>query len=289
MNKRELMHMIRDGRIITDDRLVTAVSLAGKLDSYRILDKPLSRLIIDALKKQPLSARELAGIIRVHPDDIKHTLLWIMNEPSLIEEGFIFRRAGRAGPEMSSNEYRYTIITIPIEARVIDPLFGFSILQWSDLLQFYVTRINWIPKEIYLENYCQNISNFWEIPVNKVKEQLNFLDFKFINSTIGPLPILSTDSIYKQLNNKLIENHNVINPFRFNVKHIEKEIIIIGDYLKDDGFANEDQINIGELQYYSIKLADVMNFCKFYKREQYISELNRLNKLYFSKIFINVP
>ncbi|WP_440955290.1 hypothetical protein ACSAZK_17470 [Methanosarcina sp. Mfa9] len=272
--------LIRERRLVSNGILVKNQSLK-EFESYRILDKPFNYLLVDELKKTSWTITELVDRFGVDPLNVREAILWTMNEISLFEEGYIFRRIQKEKNPGKGSLFRYTLIPIPFETRVFDPFLWFSLLDWTSFLEKYDDQIMYSEKDECLHEYRKIVSECWNIPVSKVDQYLEKENLKFINSLIGPLPVLDDIEIYTNTNNKLKEDKSVLSPLRFNDKKINHDLHKINSFIRG-GFGT-----IGDFVFYSVRLYDDIHFCQSFHKHKEMSQFFQLNETFF-KTFLRI-
>ncbi|MDG6251667.1 HEAT repeat domain-containing protein, partial [Methanocalculus sp.] len=174
---------------------------------------------------------------------------------------------------------RYSLIPIPIHARIFDPTLGFSLLGWSAFLNT-IDQSRFLPqKEDLLHYYCQKIASFWEMPPGKVEHYFGNHQLSYISTVYGPLPALESDELYVSIKNKIADDPEMLGN-RFRRRNLNKE------HQKYERYLMQGPGTIPELQYLVLNLHDILSFCALNRVESEIERFQEINMRLFGMIFM---
>jgi hypothetical protein len=277
LDEKQICKLIHDRQIVSNGHLVLSYDQYNP-ESFRLLDNPLAIYISDELIRGSWTVKELAEKIGIQDNDIRNVLIGLMRDPSPFEGGYIPRRIGRDITEGHKINFRYSFISIPINARIFDPLLGFSLLGWQSLLKEFDGSSKIIQTSDLNNRYCQKISSFWDISLQKVQEYYSKKNNYFIPSVYGILPVLENEDIYSAINKKIGEPPDLLS-VRFRRRHLKKEHLLFSRYLI------QGPGSIPELQYYIVFLHDILSYCSSQNLEHEYYEFSKINLRLFQKIF----
>ncbi len=276
-DEKQIRELILDRQVVSNGRLVTQYELFNPV-SYRILDQPLAILLTDELIRGSWTIEEFAKKIGINNNDVRSVLLPLMSDPSPFEGGYIPRRTGRDDRDGHRVNARYSFVPIPINARIFDPILGFSLLGWRSVLIKYDSSL-FISSTSELEKqYCEKISSFWDIPYQKVINYFSKEKVRFIPSVYGILPVLESDEIYSSIKKKIEEPCDLLSN-RFRRRQLEKE------YLKFVRYLMQGPGTIPELQYLIVSLYDILSFCSNGKFENEYIKFSDISFNLFQMVF----
>jgi len=260
--------LIDEKRLITDGQIFKS-SENRIITKYTILDEPLRNLLIADLMQKKQSLFELIEKYGIIGYDIVHEILWLRNNPYLFDQGYLLK----SFPILS-----YQIVPIPLEVKIFDPFFGFSLLNWNELLLEFYDEIEILEKEDCFDEYSELISVHWNIPDFIVIENLMKTEFFFINSIFGPIPIIFCKSIKNQVLDMIFKSENV-KKRNITKKNIDHHI------LKIDKIFQNDFGTVLNIQKNVIYLANIVQFCKNNSICLHNDKIRSLNERIFKGLF----
>lgn len=276
-NNRQIRKLIHNRQVVSNGRLVIQYEQFNP-ESYRILDQPLAILITDELIRGSWTIEELADKFGIDNNDIRNVLLPLMGDSDPFKGGYIPRRTGRDDREGHRINARYSYVPIPINARIFDPILGFSLLGWKSFLKESNSSL-FISTTSELDlQYCEKISSFWEIPPQKVHDYYSKEKIQFIPSVYGILPVLESDEIYSSIKKKIEEQPDLLSK-RFRRRHLEKERLMFEQYLM------QGPGTIPELQSLVVFLYDILSFCSSEGLEGDYKGFSEINFNLFQRVF----
>lgn len=276
-NNRQIRELIHNRQVVSNGRLVIQYEHYNP-GSYRILDQPLAILITDELVRGSWTIEELADKFGIDNNDVRSVLLPLMSDSAPFEGGYIPRRTGRDDREGHRINARYSYVPIPINARIFDPILGFSLLGWRSFLkEFNPTLLISTTSELD-KQYCEKISSFWEIPTQKVNDYYSKEKKRFIPSVYGILPVIDNDDIYTSIKKKIEEEPDLLSK-RFRRRHLEKERLMFVQYLM------QGPGTIPELQSLVVFLYDIISFCSSEGLEGDYKGFSEINFNLFRMVF----
>jgi len=279
ISEQQIQDLIYSQQIISNGRLA---SDSKKFDpnSYRILERPFSQLLIDDLIAGSWTIEELASKYGVEKDDVRNILHPLMKNVAAFDGGYIPRRMALDDPEGNHNQYRYSYIPIPIQARIFDPTLGFSLLGWSDILKDEVIIVN-TPDEDQKIAYFKNLTSYWEIPEDKILNYFNSEEMLFVDTVYGPLPLLTNQSLYQQMREKFTEDANVL-ARKYGTRNLKT------DYEYYRALLNQGPGSIPDLQYCVVTLCDTLNYCLSYDLPNEYKQFQEINRYLLKMITLKL-
>ena len=277
-NVPDINFLLADMRVVCNQRIVRTLSEFDKT-SYRILDSPIDELILDDLKSGAWTTEELSdkyGIDHQQIDDLIHC---ITKKQEDLESGYLLRRVGRDERKGHRTKIRYSLIPIPLQARIFDPTLGLSLHKWYPLLNENLPDYAFENQDDELfTGYSQFISESWDVPVEKIEKYLYQEDVFFINTIFGPLPVIIKDEIYGEIRETLHEKENFVR-FGFINCNFQK---FVGKfhYLLATGFSS-----VTSLQWYNLQLYDAMTYFHYMEDKEKVAKLEVIQKQLFN-IFV---
>lgn len=270
--------MINSQQVVSNGRLVSHFE---KFDpnSYRILERPLSQLLIDDLIAGSWTIEEFVSKYGIDKQDIRNVLNPLMDDASVFEEGYIPRRIIPNDQNGHRTRYRYSFIPIPIQARIFDPSLGFSLLKWSDILQDEDIPIS-APYEVKKEDYFQNLTSYWGIPEDKILNHFNSEKTLFVNTVYGPLPVLSNPILYQQILDKFTQSTETLAQKSY-------KRIFSTEYRYYWAFLNQGPGSITDLRYCVVKLHDILEYCREHTLVQEYRRFQEINRNLLKMITLN--
>ncbi len=271
--------LIEEHRLLVNDTIFLP-SYTQKITQYHVLEKPLKELLIEDLKNKRCSISDLAEKYEIKKQDIQNEITALIKEKSLFELGFILKRFPQTlSQEQKNVEYAYSIIPIPLKAKLFDPFLGFSLLDWNSYLSELENEIHILDKTEVIEEYINLIHTYWDIPFDVVEEHLSPTEFRFIDSILGPVPLIITPLQMNQISDLITENETV----GFQLP-IDNDIIRkIEGYIRKA--IKKEFSDIIQIQYCVISLAEAKKFSRVTNQIALFDELNTLNKSFFTKLF----
>jgi len=260
--------LIKECRIIANGKILKSPD-QYIIQSYYILDKPLNELIINDLMANYCPIPKLAKKYGIVGPGIFSEISRLMDSTTLFDQGFLLKH---------NSELSFKIVPIPVEAKIFDPFFGFSLLNWKELLVEFYDEIEILPKNENLIEYSQLISHLWGLPTYECYLYLSTKQLFFINSTFGPIPILFSKSIYNQISESLLESDNVGKRI-LSPKNIDKTLKKI-----------DKQIKIGvnsvlEVENCIINLASLIKRCMNIQDPIVLEKVHFINERFFKELF----
>jgi len=262
----DIKFLLADLRVICNQRIVRTLSEFDKT-SYRILDSPIDELILDDLKSGAWTIEELSnkyGIEHRQIDDLVH---YVIKKQDVLDLGYLPRRVGRDDRKGHRTKIRYSLIPIPLQARIFDPTLGISLHNWYSLLNENFPEYAFENQDdILFTSYSRFISESWDVPVEKVEKYLYQEDVFFVNTIFGPLPVILKDEIYHEIRESLHEEENMVR-FSFINCNFQK---FIGKFhfLLSTGFSS-----VTNLQWYNLQLYDALTYF------HHVGEMEKIEKL----------
>lgn len=276
----DLRKLAYNRQLVSNNRLVLPEQVSA-LESYRVLEKPIYELIIDDLKTTSWTVDELSRRYGIAKEDIREPLLIAMRDPVLVAEGFVPRRVGRAQRNGKGSNVQYTLLPIPIEARIFDITLGLSLLHFDTLLVQHVDQLQFIPHDEGLDAFREIVAEYWSIRGDKVDQFISKQDVNCVLSALGPLFIPNDGGIYDRIRNKLFEEEKLLVP-RFTRKKINKDIKKIRRKFSEGFF------DLTDVHSTVIALSDLTRFCKYSNRMSEHAELLKISEDFFYSLFIQV-
>jgi hypothetical protein len=270
---------IESHRLVVNNEIVRALPIPP-IQSFKILDGPLSEILVNDLLEKGKTISQLSKKIEVSPDDIKKELTGLITRQTLLEDGFIIRRSDWTTIiEPKKSEFVYSVIPIPMEAKIFDLLLGFSLLNWGHYFQSFEKNMEIIPAEEVIESFRELCCDFWEISEETFNEIYQIFNPQFVNSIFGPLPVIRSPSMYESIRDTICNSDTLalqlpLKDDRINDKIAEIEISI------QCGFGT-----LAEVEYCVIALMDVMKVCEKNKWKSDVKHIQQLNEELFRKIF----
>jgi hypothetical protein len=273
--------LIEYHRLIVNSEIVRELPIP-KIKTYKILDRPLLEILLTELMESGQTISQLSKKHGIVQADIRRELFSIMKKQTLIEDGLLIRRSNWVTIiEPQNPENVYSIIPIPLEAKIFDPLLGFSLLNWVQFIHDFEESLEKIPQEDVFDSYRELCCEYWEMTTEKFNEIFQKFSSQFINSIFGPIPVITSASQYESINEIISDTDTAVLQLPFNEHIIEKKIQEIEIFIQS-GFGT-----IPEVEYCVIALMDVMRVNESAKINQkwYIKKINKLNERLFQKIF----
>ncbi len=276
----EIVALIGDDRMVCNQRIVHSVRDFDKR-SYRILDQPLPNLIVDDLKTGSWTVPELSEKYGVGREDIDDIVVGILkNCLYFIEEHkYIPRRVGRDERPGKRTFVRYSLLPIPIHARLFDITLGLSLLGWDEKICTYSDGIGYVPTDSILQEYCRFISDYWEIPQDKALSYFSRGDISFVTSRCGPLPVASNSALYQKIRENMSESPDFLR-YQFTAMDFER--------FKKQFYStlNQGFCSFSELQYCTLQLSDALTYQQSVKNREEVTDLERINDQLFRMLFL---
>jgi hypothetical protein len=252
-NNPDIDFLLADLRVICNQRIVRTMSEFDKT-SYRILESPIDELILGDLKSGAWTIEELSNKYGIDYRQIDEFVHYIGKKQDILDSGYLPRRVGRDERKGHHTKIRYSLIPIPIQARIFDPTLGLSLHNWYSLLNENLPEYAFENQDDELfTSYSQFISESWDVPVKKVEKYLYQEDVFFISTIFGPLPIIIKDEIYHEVRGTLHEKENMVRLGFINCNF--QKFIGKFQYLLSTGLSS-----MTNLEWYNLQLYDAMTY-----------------------------
>jgi len=269
--------LIEELRIISNHRIVKSVS-EWDPSSYRILDEPIDSLIISDLMSGPWTRFELADKYGLEKKDIDDILYMLIRYQDLLEYGYLARRVGWDERPGYRTSVRYTIKSVPFEARIYDPFLGCSLLNWNSLI-LSESKLTVVDMEKFTP-IIQHLCEVWQMPFGVVLDRLEKKDTLCVQSIFGLIPFSEDRTLYENIRHSLDEDPELVqySYFRLNFKNF------INDYRalnrRDIAF-----MSIFDIQRYVIKLHDAITYCMYFDNTKILKKLFTQGARLFNLLF----
>lgn len=277
LNSLKIKNLISSQQVVCKNSLISNYKDFNP-SSYRFLEKPLAHLLTDDLISGSWTVDELADKYGIQKSDIRPILMGIMGDYSVFDGGYIPRRTGRNENEGRGSSSRYSLIPIPFKARIFDPTLGFSLLNWKSLMDKSSNSILIHDTEDVQKTYCENISQFWNIPLDKIKSLIENCDsrgeIKYFNTVYGPIPVLNEIKIYENIKFKIREDPILLSK-RFNRRNLDKDYLIFNQYFE------QGTGSLPELQYIVVSLYDILTYINNKERNSEYERFQEINEKLF--------
>jgi hypothetical protein len=277
-NNPDIEFLLADLRVISNQRIVRTLPEFDKT-SYRILDSPIDELILGDLKSGAWTIEELSnkyGVDHKQIDDLVH---YIGKNQDVLKSGYLQRRVGRDERKGHQTKIRYSLIPIPLQARIFDPTLGLSLHNWySSLDENLLEYVFENQGDELFSSYSRFISESWDVPFEKVENYMNQDDVFFISTIFGPLPIIIKDEIYHQVRRTLHEKENMVRLGFINCNF--QKFVGKFKYLLSTGFSS-----MIILQWYNLQLYDALTYFRHADDKKKIEELEVIQEQLFN-IFV---
>jgi len=275
-----LKEFIESHRLVVNQEIIRGLPLPP-IRSYKILHGPLSEILIFDLLDSGKTISQLSNGFDINQREIRKELAAILTRQTLLEEGLIMRRSNWTTLiEPEKPEFVYSVIPLPLEAKIFDILLGFSLLYWTQFVYSFEDTLEKIPEEDVIQPFKELCCDYWEIPEHTFNDVYQKFKPQFFNSTFGPLPVIDPPSEYDSIKDLICNSDTLalqppLDASRVNKKIKDLEIIIRG------GFES-----LVEVQFCVIALIDVLRVCEKNKWDSDIKKIDRLNEQLFKKIFL---
>jgi hypothetical protein len=276
----DISNLIEDDRMVCNQRIVRSLSDFNK-NSFRILDRPLPDLVVDDLKAGSWTVTELSEKYGVIREDIDEILLNISkNSLYFIDEHkYIPRRVGRDERPGKRVFVRYSLIPIPIHARIFDVTLGMSLLGWDEKIRARSNIIREISPDNIIDDYSRFTSDYWRIPLDKVSNYFSGVNVYFIMSRCGPLPLVSKSAFYQKIRENLSESPEFL---RYEFTNMDFERFKQQFY----PILTEGVSSFSEIQYAVLQLSDALNYQRSVANREEVDDLERINEELFEMLFV---
>jgi len=281
-NKNEgpsIKEFLESHRLVVNNQIVRALPIP-LIQSFKILEGPLSEILVNDLLESGKTVSQLSKKFEVSPVDITKELIDLITRQTLLEDGFIIRCSDWTTIiEPKKPEFVYSVIPIPMEAKIFDLLLGFSLLNWGQYFQSFGKNMEIIPAEEVIESFRALCCDFWEISEETFNEIFQIFNPQFVNSIFGPLPVIHSPSMYESIRDTICNSDSLalqppLKEDRISDKIAEIEMSI------QCGFGT-----LAEVEYCVIALMDVMRVCEKNKWKSDVEHIQHLNEELFRKIF----
>ena len=275
----DLEELVRNHQIVVKGRIVKSVDDLGT-GPYRILTRPLREILIDDLKKGSCSFRDLADRHTLSQEDIRHEIKSLIRSEHLPEQGYVIGRSGhRRRTKTQGSEYVYSLIPVPVKARIFDPFLGFSLLDWTRFLALPGNEPHLVPVHEVMAAYRDLVHAVSGIPYTTIEAHLSRSSCIFIGSTFGPVPVLTRSAAYLEIFSSLTGGDELALQVPLSDAEMERKIREI------EAFIRHGPGNLSEIQQYVLALSDMLRSCGKDERRQYLDRLEFLNEQFFRKLF----
>jgi hypothetical protein len=276
---RGLEHLIQHHQLVARDRIVKSLDDLGT-GPYRILNRPLREILIDDLQKESCSFRDLADRHTLSQEDVRHEIESLIRSDYLLEQGYVIGRSGhRRRTKTQGSEYVYSLIPVPVKARIFDPFLGFSLLDWTRFLALPGNEPHLVPVHEVVAAYRDLVHAVSGIPYTTIEAYLSRYSCIFIGSTFGPVPVLTRSAAYRELFASLTCRDELALQVPLSDAEMEKKIREI------ETFIRHGPGNLSEIQQYVLALSDMLRSCGKDETSQYLNRLELLNEQFFRKLF----
>jgi hypothetical protein len=274
----EIEDLLADLRVVCNQRIVRTLSEFDET-SYRILDSPIDELILGDLKSGAWTIEELTNKYGIDHKQIEEFVHYIGKKQDILDSGYLPRRVGRDERKGHHTKIRYSLIPIPLQARIFDPTLGLSLHNWYSLLDENLLEyvFEYQDDELFT-GYSRFISKSWDVPIEKVENYMNQDDVFFISTIFGPLPIIIKDEIYHDIRRTLHEQENLVR-LGFTNCNFQKFVDKF-QYFLSTGFSS-----VTNLQWYNLQLYDALTYFRHMEDKEKIEELEIIQEQLFN-IFI---
>ena len=268
---------IADLRVVSHNKIVK-----NKLDwdptSFRILEEPIDVSIITDLMGGPWTVSEVAekyGLENKEIDDIFHKLI---KHQDLLEIGYIARRVGWDERPGYGTCVRYTVKPVPFEARIYDPFFGFSLLDWKSCVTSKIELIPVDKKEFI--SVLHNLCEIWQMPLGMAMDCLEKRDTLCIPSILGPILFIEDYSVYEEIRHSLDESPELLqySYFRLNFQNFINEYRTLNR-------PRIELMSIFDIQRYVIRLHDAIAYCVYFDISKVLRNLYIQKQMLFDLLF----
>jgi len=277
-NNPDIEDLTANLRVICNQRIVRTLSEFDK-NSYRILDTPIDESILGDLKSGAWTIEELSNKYGIDHKQIEDLVHYVIKKREVLDSGYLPRRVGRDERKGHRTKIRYSLIPIPLQARIFDPTLGLSLHNWYSLLNENLSEYTFENQDDELfTGYSRFISESWDVPVEKVENYLYKDDVFFIRTIFGPLPIIIKEEMYHEVRLTLHERENLVRLGFINCNF--QKFIGKFQYLLSTGFSS-----VTNLQWYNLLLYDALTYFHHVGDMEKIEELEIIQKQLFN-IFI---
>lgn len=204
----EQQELIEQRRVIFDQEPLSEVPKYGT--PIRILDKPITTAIFDRLQNGRYTVSELADDLGVYDNYVRNVINQYRHQgfgELLDRYDAVLRAKDIRGPALV-----YSLESIPYFARIVDPTLGGSLLRWNDSLleRFESTdRIQADKVTEIDEAYAWVIADYWNLDPDETFDYLTKFDRWYVDTELGPLPIIEDEDKYGQVRQRLFEAEKV--------------------------------------------------------------------------------
>lgn len=274
-----LDHLIGNHQLVLKDRIVKSMDDLGT-GPYRILKRPLREILINDLQKERCSIDDLADRHTLSQDDIRHEIVLLIRSEHLLEQGYVIGRSGhRRRTKTQSSRCMYSLIPVPVKARIFDPFLGFSLLDWTRYLALPENELHLVPVHEVLAAYRDLIHTISGIPYTTIEAYLSKYHCIFIGSTFGPVPVLTRSAAYRKIFVSLTRRDNPELQVSLSDREMERKIREI------EAFVIHPPDNLTEIQQHVLALSYMLRSCRKDENSQYLDRLEFLNEQFFRILF----
>lgn len=213
LSKREIRRLINSYQIISDEKIVLSMSEFNP-SSYRILEEPLPVLLTNDLMSGSWTKQALSEKYGLQIPIINQYVNHLMRDYSILEIGYLPKRTRADGATEKKSMLYYSYVPIPINARIFDPTFGFSMLSWFERFDWDYGENLAFPTDELNNVYAEQVAGYWNLPKDKVLKTLDKYQqrrvLKYCMSNYGLLPIINDKGLYSSIKNQLSDDGNTI-------------------------------------------------------------------------------
>lgn len=265
--------------LVVNNEIVRALPIPP-IQSYNILNGPLSEILVNDLLESGKTISQLSKTFEVSPVEIKKELTDIITRQTLLEDGLIIRRSDWTTIiEPKKPEFVYSVIPIPMEAKIFDILLGFSLLNWGKYFQIFEGNLEKIPEDEVVDTFRELICDYWEISEETFNEVYQKFTPRFINSIFGPLPVIDTPAVYNSIRDVISDSDTLTLQPPLDANRVNKKIEEL-EMFNRGGFGT-----LAEVEFYVIALMDILRMCEENNWKSDVKKIDRINKDLFKKIF----
>ena len=281
LSKREIRRLINSYQIISDEKIVLSMSEFNP-SSYRILEEPLPVLLTNDLMSGSWTKQALSEKYGLQIPIINQYVNQLMRDYSILDIGYLPKRTRANGAAEKKTTLYYSYVPIPINARIFDPTFGFSMLKWFELFDWDYRENLAFPTDELNNLYAEQIAGYWNLPKEKVLKALERFQekrvLKYCMSNYGLLPIINDKSLYSSIKNQLSDDENIIF-----MKYIRRKEDKEYEYLAN--LISTGNLSISKIEECAIYLYNSLSHFAS-KDQEWYEKYQDLNEQLFQAIFM---
>ena len=213
LSKREIRRLINSYQIISDEKIVLSMSEFNP-SSYRILEEPLPVLLTNDLMSGSWTKQALSEKYGLQIPIINQYVNQLMRDYSILDIGYLPKRTRANGAAEKKSTLYYSYVPISTHARIFDPTFGFSMLNWFERFDWDYGENLAFPTDELNNVYAEQVAGYWNLPKDKVLKTLDKYQqrrvLKYCMSNYGLLPIINDKGLYSSIKNQLSDDGNTI-------------------------------------------------------------------------------